>query len=319
MGTPTRVLTAVVTAALMIGTSFQAEADEHTTSGDLHDNVIGISESGEELGLPLRTANNDLNAGTAPSFEFPAEEPPIPTIDDPRFVGPDSVIGKDDRKRATANPAIVQIQRNGYNHCTGWMIADDTLITAAHCLYDWSGNDWIPKLTFRPSDWSQWSYEFASQRWISSEYARSGSADSDWGVVKFPRPVSTNWFGMKPSTEASELVGERATITGFPGEKGRGLIRDYAQLWSANGTLQAGTKSRVCYTIDTTGGQSGSPVYLGDRTAVAIHSQGIGNGVCTGNSGVRITPRMIDTFNDLKERNNNAAPIPGSRIGSSRS
>jgi|GEM_PF-867125 len=319
MRPPSRILTAVII-SLIIGTSVPAQADEHfDLKDDLHDNVIGISESGEELGLPLRTTNNDLNAGTAPSFELPAEEPLTPTINDPRFVGPYSVIGTDDRRKVTANPAIVQIQRNGYNHCTGWMIADDTLVTAAHCLYDWSRDDWVPKLTFRPSDWSQWSYEFASQTWISSEYARSGSADSDWGVVKFPRPISASWFGMKPSTNPSELTGERATITGFPGEKGRGLIRDYAQLWPADGILQAGTEARVCYSIDTTGGQSGSPVYLGDRTAVAIHSHGAGNGACSGNSGVRIAPRMIDTFNDLKERSNNATPVPASRIGSSRS
>lgn len=319
MRPPSRVLP-VILAALIFSSSVSAQADENFyLKDDLHDNVIGISENGEELGLPLRAANNDLNTGTAPSFEFPVTDPQIPTINDPRFVGPDSIIGTDDRRKAKANPAVVQIQRNGYNHCTGWMIADDTLVTAAHCLYDWSRGDWVSKLTFRPSDWSQWSYEFASQSWISSDYARSGSANSDWGVVKFPRPISASWFGMKPSTYASELTGERATITGFPGEKGRGLIRDYAQLWSANGTLQAGSEARVCYSIDTTGGQSGSPVYLGDRTAVAIHSHGVGDGACSGNSGVRITPRMIDTFNDLKERRNNATPVPGSRIGSSHS
>lgn len=305
---------------------FAGASENHgSTEPVFNEEVIGVSTNGEEIFLPLNNENDNLNAGTAPSFTPIAGEMPssgVADVADDHSAGTFSIIGSDDRKKAPADSAVVQIQRNGYNHCTGWMISEDTLVTAAHCLFDSDRNEWTPKLTFRPSSWSQWSYEFASQKWISSNYAKTGSADTDWGVVKFSRPLSSSWFGMQPSTSPSALAGEKATIKGFPGEKGRGLIRDYAQLWVGNGYLKAGTASRVCYDIDTTGGQSGSPVYIKNGAAVAIHSHGVGLGSCPSNnesnSGVWITPQMIDTFNDIKERNNNATTNPGSSIGSSR-
>lgn len=127
------------------------------------------------------------------------------------------------------------------------MISPDTLITAAHCLYEVDDQRWTPKLIFRPSDWSQWSYTFASQKWVSAEYPTTGSADHDWGVVKFSEPISSSWFGIKPSDTSSAFSGQKVTVTRFPGEKGNSLLRDYGQLWTASGILQPGTQTRLHY------------------------------------------------------------------------
>lgn len=316
---------AIIASCIMSFTSLEfAGATETDDSAEsiFNDEVIGISAEGEEIFLPVNDENDDLNQGTSPSFVDAIDETSRSEVFDSSSIDTFSIIGSDDRKKASADSAIVQIQQNGFNHCTGWMISEDTLITAAHCLYDSGKNEWEPKLIFRPSNWSQWSYEFAAQQWISSDYAKTGSANSDWGVVKFSRPLTSSWFGMKPNATSTALAGHRATIKGFPGEKGHGIIRHYGQLWVGTGYLKAGTASRVCYDIDTTRGQSGSPVYINNGTAVAIHTHGTGSGSCTdgseNNSGVRITPSMINTFNDIKEKDNNASTNPGSSIGSSR-
>ena len=103
---------------------------------------------------------------------------------------------------------------------------------------------------------------------ISKRYTTLRDAtDHDWGVVKFAKPISSSWFGIKPSDTSSAFSGQKATVTGFPGEKGTSLIRDYGQLWTMSGILQPRTQTRLCYNLDTTGGQSGSPV---DTTKILL-------------------------------------------------
>ena len=83
-----------------------------------------------------------------------------------------------------------------------------------------------------------------------------------------------------------------------------------------SGILQPGTQTRLCYNLDTTGGQSGSPVYTTDNAAIGIHTHGISALGCPENSALRISPSML-TFNDIKEIQNNATTDPGSSSGSS--
>lgn len=153
---------------------------------------------------------------------------------------------------------------------------------------------------------------------ISKRYTTLRDAtDHDWGVVKFAKPISSSWFGIKPSDTSSAFSEQKVTVTGFPAEKGTSLIRDYGQLWTMSGILQPGTQTRLCYNLDTTGGQSGSPVYTTDNAAIGIHTHGISALGYPENSVLRISPSMLNTFNDIKEIQNNATTDPGSSSGSS--
>lgn len=126
-----------------------------------------------------------------------------------------------------------------------------------------------------------------------------------------------NFATAPPSDTSSAFSGQKVTVTRFPAEKGNSLLRDYGQLWTASGILQPGTQTRLCYNLDTTGGQSGSPVYTTDNAAIGIHAHGISALGCSGNSALRISPSMLNTFNDIKEIQNNATTDPGSSSGSS--
>src|SRR3712207_9024886 len=69
-------------------------------------------------------------------------------------------------------------------------------------------------------------------------------------------------------------------ITGYPGEKRR-------QMWKMNGHIEESFPNKIRYVIDTTGGQSGCPVYLknGGYKSIAINT----NGGYTCNKATRIT------------------------------
>lgn len=68
-------------------------------------------------------------------------------------------------------------------------------------------------------------------------------------------------------------------------------------MWTMSGTVKRTTTNKVFYDIDTTGGQSGSPVYWYSGAtygyqAIAIHAYGAS--FLTTNSGTRITSSVFE-------------------------
>lgn len=64
-----------------------------------HDSVVGISETGEELFLPIATDNDDLNSGTA-AVGLSGLPNMATSQDRDTTVGTYSIIGTDDRQKA---------------------------------------------------------------------------------------------------------------------------------------------------------------------------------------------------------------------------
>lgn len=221
----------------------------------------------------------------------------------PGTAGTESVIGADNRTRVTAtttrpNSAIVHITRNGGAHCTGWLVSKDTLVTAGHCLYDVGTQQWYSGLSFTPgrnASTAPYGSATATRRVIDNAYAASGDTRQDWGIVKLSSPLgtSTGWFALKSQTGGYE--GTSATVRGYPGDKAFGT------LWTMTGTVAQSTPNGVCYSMDTFGGQSGSPVFNSSNQAIAIHTMGVANHGQNGcassyNAGTRITQSLNDAI-----------------------
>lgn len=220
----------------------------------------------------------------------------------------DSIIGPDGRTRVTATTtypyrANVLILRNGSLHCTGWMISKDTMLTAGHCVHTGgSGGTWYTGLTFKPaSNGGTAPYGTYTSRgtYALNGWVNSGSSDYDAAIVKLSGAVgtSTGWFGMWWQTAA--LDGTFTRVTGYPGDKP-------STQWMSTGSVRSSQTNRVFYQNDTTGGNSGSPVWLfrgtgapfcsGGPCAMAIHTNGLGSLSSTDNSGTRITEAKFNTF-----------------------
>lgn len=252
--------------------------------------------------------------------EFKPEESPL--------AGTFSVIGTDQRNRqedtmSFPSSAIVRITRNGDSHCTGYMVSEDTVLTAGHCLYDPASKTWFDGLLFNPGSngllHRPYGTSAASNKWTDVNWVKTGNPDSDWGVVKLEKPLGKNsgWFGLR-STEGN-ISGTKVTLRGYPGDKWLGF-----QMWTMDGQILESTSNRLCYTIDTAGGQSGSPIYgTNDKVAIGIHTNGVGatSSPCSTsprNSGVRITPGLLATINNLiaepRVSDNNSSSDVGSSL-----
>jgi len=217
---------------------------------------------------------------------------------------PESVIGADGRTRVgdtTVFPysAIVELEIDfpyGSVLCSGWMIGPDTVATAAHCLYYSGLGGWAQNVMAYPGrdgtlapfgsvaglNWN------VRQKWIDTQGPRH-----DYGVIKLSSPIgdTVGYFGYEYNARSPFFIGKPVTVSGYPGDKYN--AEAYTQ-WQMAGTIAKAHKRRLFYTIDTFGGQSGSPLFGRwvrkdcDPCAFGIHTYGVG-GNWDMNSATRIT------------------------------
>jgi glutamyl endopeptidase len=219
----------------------------------------------------------------------------------------ESVIGTDGRTQVTNTTtaprrAIAQILFDGGSLCTGWMISANTLATAGHCVHEGAGGSggFYPVGTYqiRPGrNGSSAPYGMCTAKtlYTVNGWANGGLQDYDYGAIKLNCDVgdTTGWFGY--FHQAASHDGQQAIIAGYPGDMGGDTM------WTMTGTIGATLPRRLRYTIDTAGGQSGSPVWTNNNPncagpcARAIHAYGVG-GSDVDNSGTRIIQEVANNL-----------------------
>ena len=120
--------------------------------------------------------------------------------------------------------------------------------------------------------------------------------DFDYGAIHLPSALgeAVGWFAVTAASDA-DLARRQVNISGYPGSPVFGA----EQWFHSNGVLRT-TQRRVFYDVDTTGGQSGAPVWIqpendDEPVVVAIHAYGVG-GAPVGqpaNSAPRIIPEVL--------------------------
>ncbi|ASA56946.1 trypsin-like serine peptidase [Vibrio gazogenes] len=194
------------------------------------------------------------------------------------------VIGSDDRTRIT-NTTSSPYKYIGHISvgCTGTLIGDKYVLTAGHCVADGRGN-WYQKLDFAAG--------------------QNGSA-KPWGTTKWKNAVTTTaWFNNRNSNYDYALIvlekaphggsaawgvysGGTHSVTGYPGDKTRWT------LWTDSGKTNTISSYRICYTLDTAGGQSGSGIRDSSNYVRGIHTTGSSSRNC----GTRLTSTV---YSELK-------------------
>lgn len=220
---------------------------------------------------------------------------------------PEAVLGADNRVQIhntaaypwRANASLLITAADGSSWIgTGWFISPRTLITAGHCVCiknsGVAGRDgWVRSIRVMPGrNGATLPYGSATSSSFRSvtAWTVSGNHNYDYGAIILPTPLggTTGWYGYGVYAD-SQIVGSTVNISGYPGDKPSGT-----QWYHSNGA-SAVNITKVYYTVDTMGGQSGSAVYQirsGARYAVAVHAYG----GATANHGTRIN---LEVFNNL--------------------
>ena len=223
-------------------------------------------------------------------------------------VGPAAVIGVDERVQildTTEFPwrAISYLElydQDGFvaGSCTGTFIGPDTLLTAAHCLYeDGIGFTWdIAVFPGADGPDNPFGAQFAENWWVPDAWVDTGGDPLyDWGVIKMPDSDFGNTLGWFPvvvmTTDTLERADFTPAISGYPGDQ-----VDDTQWFDQEEAFVAVGDYTLDYVIDTAAGQSGAAIFSNNLAQdfggaiVGVHAYG-GD---TSNSGSRIDEELLD-------------------------
>ena len=216
-----------------------------------------------------------------------------------------SIIGDDDQKKVNPNVypycAVLALMlgqdTNGdgvvdsWGLGTGFLEGNDVMVTAGHCFWGGTTNGWVEecRIYVRQNSSTYGNIYYYPASWVcSTAYTSNRNINYDWCAVRLQDNLgaANGWFGKGVSS--GSLKGTEVTISGYPAATSSKVGYQY----TSSGTITSSTDYRVGYSIDTEGGNSGSPVYDSNGIVWAIHTHG-------GNSGTRISSGLYQILQDM--------------------
>lgn len=211
----------------------------------------------------------------------------IPNKNQPSMDGlePEAIVEADDRVQANPREypytAICSLRirsSSGKTYMgTGFFISSRILLTAGHCVYIHDDNGWpesIEVIPGRDKNEKPFGSVVADQFMSFDDWIENRDRNFDMGVIILPEDCpfgkKVGWFGCKTFLDEKEYMGKTFNISGYPGEKGG------REQWKMSGEGES-QGPLLKYDIDTTGGQSGSPVWIVNDNkyyVIGVHTMG---------------------------------------------
>ncbi len=205
--------------------------------------------------------------------------------------------------RAIAWLGLYDADEELMGHCTGTFIGPDTILTAAHCLWNSDTETWTGDIAVVPGkdgSYEPFGYKWAVNWWVPDAYIESGGNNLwDWGVVK----LGTSELGdMVGWLQVAQLTTETLTrpdfepaIVGYPGDKEG---EEEWTMWGGikDAFLEVGPYD-LYHVIDTYPGQSGSAIFSASTADPEIMGLIVGVHTTGGksyNRGARIDSELLD-------------------------
>lgn len=226
----------------------------------------------------------------------------LPTLDgNADELVPETVIGTDNRtvvSDTTAEPyryncylAATFPDGNTYRG-TAFTMGPSIVGTCGHNLYGSDNGGWATSIVIIAArNGSNQPYGTASgtSLHVGSDWYNSGAQNDDWGMVELSSELgnTVGYYGM--SVRGDSQVGKNATITGYPKQ-----VQNYSnsyQMWTHTNSITKLQNNMYYYTIDTTGGNSGSAVCDG-QYVIGIHAYGSSSN----NSGRALDQGLFNFF-----------------------
>ncbi|MBV7392485.1 trypsin-like serine protease [Enterococcus sp. ALS3] len=229
----------------------------------------------------------------------------------------EKIIGNDDRTKIlnTQSPpysSIVQIEmRFGTNDWyvgSGVLVSPNIVLTAGHVVYDNDTKKWASEIIVSPGRNEQikpygstTSYALsAHDGWVNAT-SDSDLEEYDIGMIRLNEPLGIYSGWLNVSTNVTDNM--QIITSGYPGDKYVNNI--YPTMWTSSGYINELTENNLYYQLDTTGGQSGSPIYDTQNNVIGVHTSAFKDQTPL-NVGTRITE---DNYELIKNQVDNISSV----------
>ena len=287
------IMAVVLTLAASAPAAFAATESELTSSPTVS---LEDSKSEENILMETNFETNETVEIVVPEnvdgrFATPPSMPEIPSTWKP--------VGDDTRYELSSYiPAICYVKAyytQGYTNGTGFIVGSHTVVTAAHVI-SYKGQTPIKVEVYPAKRDSQNPYGIFSttKAAVPKKWSENLHPDYDYGIITVNADICAAVGGAKFGYRVmsdSALDGESVTITGYPSQH-------LYQQWTQKDTIRYPKEKRLYYAIDTSDGQSGSPIYANGYWAEGIHTRSwsASQGLESYNSGVRITQEVYNSI-----------------------
>lgn len=195
---------------------------------------------------------------------------------------------------------------------TGFFIADNQILTAAHCIYDKTYGGMASSIEIYPASDSQGNLPYGSFKVtpqnvrVTSQWISSQPTDQDFGLIILNQAVGKKTGTLTLSSTPTQNIGQEVMVAGYPYQAGDKVStlpakKGYGLFDSLNSS-----RSRTMYhTVDTQPGQSGSPILNANNEVIGIHTFGLSNYRLNG--GVLVDEYVRNTISDWT---NSGAMLP---------
>lgn len=235
--------------------------------------IINVSITNNDTYLMEPT--KPTKEATPTNYDLPQEN--LPIIEEVSDNHEEGIIDVDERKivknykLSPYKPIILlNMDFKGKTYVgTGSIVAPDTILTAAHNIYNSSLGGWATKVTAYAGANEQKATigkAIADKKYVLPEWINSKSSKHDLAIVKLKTPLGlqTGSFGITTRMTLNEKI----QSAGYPADKGSWT------LYKGEGLLKNITDTNIYYNIDTYGGQSGSPVWNYQNKIIGVHAYG---------------------------------------------
>ena len=189
------------------------------------------------------------------------------------------VVGTDNRQKITNTSQypysaiaymVIKCECGCEKTGSGFLVGQNTVFTAAHCVVCYEHGKWAKNLTFYFGYKNDRNYLYKyNGRWhayAGNTFPNGYTNSFDYAVVKLEKNVSatTGSFGVKWYLSDSELKNTYVYLTGYR----HGVLR------LDQGFVEPYGNEFMVYYLDTEPGNSGCPLYTSDYYAVGINIAG---------------------------------------------
>lgn len=226
----------------------------------------------------------------------------LPTRDETM---PRSIIGNDNRYKVTKTSEkpyryvayLLMSYDDGNYRGTGFISGNGVVTTCGHNIYDPDIGEWANKVTvILQREGSSYPYGSTTKTKLRSNtgWTRKGNTEDDWGLIETADDLSdyVGYCGIKnPNTD---IAGKIAEIPGYP-KQVQDETNSYDMWTDAGDIIKQNSDDEVYYDIDTSGGNSGSPVFIDDVYVAAVHAYG-----GSSNHGARVKGLLYDLMKEYR-------------------